>query len=232
MVEAATRPCHMIALRLARARAAPLGRFKGPAAQRSDQFARRTISSAYGDPWSCDWGGSRRQPPSRSRALASSVTLSSRRRKRLPSGPPKPFEPDLFGGVVLPDRSRSRTRALRFDAATSWRSTPPKRRAGDPAAASVKYRRPPSAITTRRSGAPGTRRLSGSRKSRNSFPTRRSNARSTCTTAPTKATPISSSRSRRAIANSSRLRAENRRLLRCMRLTPLTAGSKRDPGSD
>ena len=178
MVEAATLPCHVIALRPGSARAAPLWPCKGPAAQRSDQFAGRTISSTHGDPRSCDWGGSRRQPPSRSRALASSVTLSSRRRKRLPSGPPKPFEPDLFGGVVLPDRSRSRARALRC-----------------------------------RSGAPGTRRLSGSRKPRNSFPTRGSNARSTCTTAPTRATPISSSRSRSAIANSSRLRAENRRLL-------------------
>lgn len=40
MVEAATRPCHVIASRPARARAAPLGPCKGPAAQRSDQVAK------------------------------------------------------------------------------------------------------------------------------------------------------------------------------------------------
>ena len=45
MVEAAARLSHVIVLRPARARAAPLGPYRGPAAQRSDQFARRTISA-------------------------------------------------------------------------------------------------------------------------------------------------------------------------------------------
>jgi hypothetical protein len=42
------RLCHVIALRPARARAGPLGPCKGPAAQRSDQVARCTISSTHG----------------------------------------------------------------------------------------------------------------------------------------------------------------------------------------
>jgi hypothetical protein len=112
-------------------------------------------------------------------------------------------------------RRRPAGRCFRARPRTDGRgiSTPPKTAGGAFGARSTKYRRSPSRMRSERCGPRLRRILPGNAKSGRSRRASVSNVRSTCRTALTNDTGNSRRRISSAMANSKRLRWENRRLL-------------------